>query len=151
MSRISGHLKSLRKTQRPVKPKTASQADIAAERKKEVEEMFEIQFGKLYQATKDLDDYTRFELLVQMKKGINIEAVKDVWQSPALDQYRRQELTELQEISAPDTEQIEEGIHTCARCKCRRVRVFSQVTRGGDEGTTIFMTCTQCNNRWKEG
>ncbi|KAF8530032.1 transcription elongation factor [Hysterangium stoloniferum] len=37
----------------------------------------------------------------------------------------------------------------CGRCKQRKTRYRQQQTRSADEPMTTFVTCTNCNNRWK--
>jgi len=37
----------------------------------------------------------------------------------------------------------------CNRCKQRKTRYRQQQTRSADEPMTTFVTCTNCNNRWK--
>jgi len=41
------------------------------------------------------------------------------------------------------------GIHTCPRCRSRETISSELQTRGGDEGTTITIVCTQCDKKWK--
>lgn len=47
--------------------------------------------------------------------------------------------------------EVEEGVMECNKCGSNRVITFSKQTRGGDEGTTVFCTCSnpKCGNRWK--
>jgi len=42
-----------------------------------------------------------------------------------------------------------EGIFTCGKCKGKRTVYYQQQTRRADEGMTTFVTCIDCNNRWK--
>ncbi|PWN28237.1 transcription elongation factor [Jaminaea rosea] len=37
----------------------------------------------------------------------------------------------------------------CGRCKQRKCRYYQKQTRSADEPMTTFVTCTNCNNRWK--
>jgi len=41
------------------------------------------------------------------------------------------------------------GMFTCGRCKGTRTTYFQMQTRSSDEPMTTFVTCLQCNNRWK--
>ncbi|KAF8505325.1 transcription factor S-II-domain-containing protein [Gautieria morchelliformis] len=37
----------------------------------------------------------------------------------------------------------------CGRCRQRKTRYFQRQTRSADEPMTIFVTCTNCGNKWK--
>ncbi|KAJ1950597.1 transcription elongation factor TFIIS [Linderina pennispora] len=37
----------------------------------------------------------------------------------------------------------------CGRCKSRKCTYYQMQTRSADEPMTTFVTCTNCNNRWK--
>ena len=39
--------------------------------------------------------------------------------------------------------------YTCGRCKEKKCSYFLAQTRSGDESTTVFVTCLNCDNRWK--
>lgn len=47
--------------------------------------------------------------------------------------------------------EVEEGVMECNKCGNKRVITYSKQTRGGDEATSVFCTCTnpKCGNRWK--
>ena len=38
----------------------------------------------------------------------------------------------------------------CGRCKSRECSYYEMQTRSADEGMTIFITCLNCGNRWKQ-
>lgn len=40
------------------------------------------------------------------------------------------------------------GIAVCPRCKKDNIVIFSKQKASGDEGETLFHTCTDCNNKW---
>lgn len=40
--------------------------------------------------------------------------------------------------------------YKCSRCKSTKAKYFELQTRSCDEPTTIFLTCLNCNKRWKE-
>jgi transcription elongation factor S-II len=42
------------------------------------------------------------------------------------------------------------GMYTCGKCKCKHTTYFSLQTRSADEPMTHFITCMNCDNRWKE-
>ena len=39
---------------------------------------------------------------------------------------------------------------TCARCKGNKTTYYTMQTRSADEAETIFITCLQCNRRWRK-
>jgi transcription elongation factor S-II len=46
-------------------------------------------------------------------------------------------------------EQITTDIFFCGRCKKNRCTYYQMQTRGTDEPMTTYITCIECNNRWK--
>jgi len=42
-----------------------------------------------------------------------------------------------------------EGMFTCGKCKSKRTTYFQMQTRSADEPMTTFVTCLDCNKRWK--
>lgn len=44
---------------------------------------------------------------------------------------------------------VEDGIFQCRKCKSRKTTYYSLQTRSADEPMTNFITCIECNNRWK--
>ena len=47
-------------------------------------------------------------------------------------------------------EEITESILVCGKCKQRQVDYYEKQTRGADEPMTIFATCLNCGNRWRQ-
>lgn len=45
--------------------------------------------------------------------------------------------------------EVEEGVLECGKCNSNRTLSYTKQTRGGDESTTVFAVCYDCNNRWK--
>ena len=46
-------------------------------------------------------------------------------------------------------EKVEEGMFTCNRCKSKKTTYYQMQIRSADEPMTTFVTCTNCNLRWK--
>lgn len=42
-----------------------------------------------------------------------------------------------------------EGMFKCGKCKSRKTTYYQMQTRSADEPMTTFVTCTNCQNRWK--
>lgn len=59
---------------------------------------------------------------------------------------QRQNLLNAQH--AKDT-QAETDQFKCSKCKQRRCKYYQLQTRSADEPMTTFVTCVNCNNRWK--
>ena len=52
-------------------------------------------------------------------------------------------------ITKPDDEEvIEDSVLQCNKCKSNKIVSDTRQTRGGDEGATVFATCTDCGNAW---
>ena len=47
-----------------------------------------------------------------------------------------------------DEEVIEDSVLQCMKCKSNKIVSDTRQTRGGDEGATVFATCTNCKNKW---
>lgn len=41
-------------------------------------------------------------------------------------------------------------MYECGKCHHNECEIYELQTRGVDEGTTIFLTCTNCGNKWKQ-
>ena len=47
------------------------------------------------------------------------------------------------------TEQEHEGFFTCGKCKSKKTTYRQAQTRSADEPMTTFVTCLNCDHRWK--
>ena len=54
------------------------------------------------------------------------------------------------EWKEPDFVGIVTERFTCRKCRNRRCSYFQLQTRSGDEPITTFVTCLECDNRWRE-
>lgn len=54
-------------------------------------------------------------------------------------------------VSKTDEEikQMSDGLFTCGKCKSKKTTYYQKQTRSADEPMTSFVTCYNCNNRWK--
>jgi transcription elongation factor S-II len=55
----------------------------------------------------------------------------------------------LQQVYKVDTEIT--GMFKCGKCKTYKTTYYQLQTRSSDEPMTTFVTCVNCNNRWKFG
>ncbi|KAG9244690.1 transcription factor S-II-domain-containing protein [Calycina marina] len=60
----------------------------------------------------------------------------------------RQERSSIQTIQQEDREKDAKIAVSCPECEEKEVRYTSAQLRGADEGSTIFYTCPNCNNKW---
>ena len=44
--------------------------------------------------------------------------------------------------------QIDEGVMECGKCGSQKTYSYTKQTRSGDEATTVFAICCNCNNKW---
>ena len=67
----------------------------------------------------------------------------DKWQSIIDEKMKRDKSRYETRMEAPtDT-------FTCRRCKSKECTYYQMQTRSADEPMTTFVTCINCNNRWK--
>jgi DNA-directed RNA polymerase subunit M/transcription elongation factor TFIIS len=45
---------------------------------------------------------------------------------------------------------VQEGIFTCNKCSSKRTYSYSKQTRSSDEPLSVFVTCAQCEHKWRE-
>lgn len=57
--------------------------------------------------------------------------------------------TNLREAKAAQDNEAETEQFKCGRCKQRRTKYYQLQTRSADEPMTTFVTCINCNNKWK--
>ncbi|KAN0060066.1 transcription elongation factor TFIIS [Thecaphora frezii] len=67
---------------------------------------------------------------------------------------RRQEIEELQmqnlfKAKGAAAQEAETDAFQCGRCKQRKTRYYQMQTRSADEPMTTFVTCVNCNHKWK--
>ena len=49
-----------------------------------------------------------------------------------------------------ELEEAHEGQYECRKCKCKKVSYYELQTRSADEPMTVYFTCLNCQNHWKE-
>lgn len=45
--------------------------------------------------------------------------------------------------------EVDEGVLECGKCGSNKTISYTKQTRSGDESTSVFALCYQCNNKWK--
>ena len=72
------------------------------------------------------------------------ELFPEIWKKMMDDKYKREKMLYEEKLEAM-TDQFK-----CARCKSRKCTYYELQTRSADEAMTIFITCINCGNRWKQ-
>lgn len=68
--------------------------------------------------------------------------------APCFRVMMQEEMISIMTSENPD---VVEGGLECRRCKSRKILSRSMQIRGGDEGTTVFASCSECKYSWREG
>lgn len=45
--------------------------------------------------------------------------------------------------------EVDEGVLECGKCCSNKTISYTKQTRSGDESTSVFALCYNCNNKWK--
>ena len=104
------------------------------------------------------DDQTNYMLLIQevinmKRKGISCKDIMDVLRSGKyLEMSKeydvfRQKLEEHDRFLVKPFE-VDEGVLECGKCGSNKTISYTKQTRSGDEATTVFAICSNCNARW---
>jgi transcription elongation factor S-II len=71
------------------------------------------------------------------------ELYPELWEELILKNKKKMDLLSL------DNNQQGSTMFKCGRCKKNNCTYFQLQTRSADEPMTTFVTCLECNNRWK--
>jgi DNA-directed RNA polymerase subunit M/transcription elongation factor TFIIS len=63
------------------------------------------------------------------------------------DTYRNLEQEENEFITNPMV--VDEGVFECPKCSSKRTISWGKQIRSGDEGTSVFAKCIECNHNWR--
>ena len=67
----------------------------------------------------------------------------DIWQV-YVDEKRKRDIACTNVVVEASTDKF-----TCSRCKSKRCTYYEMQTRSADESLTVFITCLECDKRWK--
>lgn len=70
-----------------------------------------------------------------------------IWSTNVMKKYEKEQQAEDQILENPY--EVEEGIHQCGKCDSKRTISYQLQTSSSDEGTSHFVKCFSCGNRWK--
>ncbi len=63
------------------------------------------------------------------------------------DTYKNLEQEENEFITNPMV--VDEGVFECSKCSSKRTISWGKQIRSGDEGTSVFAKCIECNHNWR--
>lgn len=55
----------------------------------------------------------------------------------------------LHNAKGAEAQEAETDAFQCGKCKAKKTRYYQMQTRSADEPMTTFVTCVNCNNKWK--
>jgi DNA-directed RNA polymerase subunit M/transcription elongation factor TFIIS len=64
--------------------------------------------------------------------------------------FERVAFQQLKRQLTIDVENAPEGMLQCRKCKSKKTVFMEMQTRSADEPMTVFATCLECQNRWKQ-
>jgi DNA-directed RNA polymerase subunit M/transcription elongation factor TFIIS len=70
-----------------------------------------------------------------------------LYNTSEFDTYKK-EINELDDFLNNPFE-VDEGVLTCNKCNSNKTFSYTKQTRGGDESTTVFAMCSNCQTKWK--
>jgi transcription elongation factor S-II len=62
---------------------------------------------------------------------------------------REEEATKKLKFKMAEMEEDYVGLFTCGKCKSKKTTYYQMQTRSADEPMTTFVTCINCDKRWK--
>ncbi|KAI1317527.1 RNA polymerase II elongation factor [Mortierella claussenii] len=74
---------------------------------------------------------------------------QDMASAEAKARDREIQLENMFRAKGAEEQQAETDMFKCGKCKGRKTRYYQMQTRSADEPMTTFVTCINCNNRWK--
>ncbi|KAF9090377.1 RNA polymerase II elongation factor [Mortierella sp. GBA35] len=74
---------------------------------------------------------------------------QDMASAEAKARDREIQLENMFKAKGAEAQQAETDMFKCGKCKGRKCRYYQMQTRSADEPMTTFVTCINCDNRWK--
>lgn len=74
------------------------------------------------------------------------EIYPSIWHDAMVSSQKRRR---LQESHCPNLSNISDGMFKCGKCKQFKTTYYQMQTRSADEPLTTFVTCMNCQHRWK--
>ena len=98
----------------------------------------------LYQLIGDL--MTNKKQISLQKKLKDIKEKNIGWNHPIYNDIKNKIKEQDEYIVNPFS--VTEGVITCFKCKSKKTISYNKATRSSDEGITVHVTCSNCNNKW---
>ena len=95
-----------------------------------------------------------YEVLVMISKKIPLRVILKVVYTKKTG-VRSKEFEDVKNLVEEEEEfiikpfEIEEGVLECGKCGSLKTYSYTKQTRSGDESTTVFAICSNCNNSRK--
>jgi len=101
-----------------------------------------------YKKDEDEDEYKEFLYhILNEKNHENILNSKIGLCHTFFDLYKTIEEEENEFITNPMV--VDDGVFECPKCDSKRTISWGKQIRSGDEGTSVFAKCIQCNHNWR--
>lgn len=77
-------------------------------------------------------------------------APEKIWpDGPYAQTMQKMKMDEERKIASANREIVADGLFTCGKCRKNKTTYYQVQTRSADEPMTTFVTCMNCNHRWK--
>ena len=94
------------------------------------------------------------EIIIILKNGLNPNEIISIldkeefnWKNKSFNNIKKSIEEQHNFIVKPF--EVDEGVLECGKCGSKKTFSYTKQTRGGDESTTVFATCSICGNNWK--
>jgi DNA-directed RNA polymerase subunit M/transcription elongation factor TFIIS len=95
-----------------------------------------------------IQKFILYETFSHKEKALNMLKEKQyLFQHHVYDDIRLR--VKEQEEFLENPTQVEDGVIQCNRCKSHKTFSYAKQTRGSDEGTTVFVRCSQCHHQFR--
>ena len=74
----------------------------------------------------------------------------NVFSHPIFDSARAQVAAMFEFMMKPKI-LSEQSLYTCHKCGSKNVTSIDKQVRSCDEGTSVFNSCNNCGNKWRDG
>ncbi len=112
--------------------------------------------NKIHSITNNQDEYRLLilEIMENKRKGKSAKEIMSMLKEGSYLENREECVIYKNKIKEHDAFlvkpfEVEEGVLVCGKCNSNRTISYTKQTRSGDESTTVFATCYDCNNVWK--
>jgi DNA-directed RNA polymerase subunit M/transcription elongation factor TFIIS len=111
---------------------------------------------KINDVSNNQDEYKNIllEIVNNRRGGLNSKVVMELLRNGNFlenrDEYKefRNKIEEHDKFLIKPFE-VDEGVLECGKCGSNKTISYTKQTRSGDEATSVFALCYECNNKWK--